>query len=487
MKRLFSAERKALYLRALMLAVPMMIQNGITNAVGLVDSIMVGSQGTESTAAVSMSGQLIFVFNLAIFGALSGPGIFGAQYFGNSDIEGVRKTFRIKIWAAVVCVIAGICAFLFFGDFFIGLYLKGESQDIDPALALNLARSYLNIMLIGFGPFALTQVYSSTLRENNESTMPMIAGICGVVADIFLNWVLIFGRFGLPAMGVKGAAIATVISRCIEFAVIVVWSHLKRKRFVFLQGIYKTLLVESKVTIPVLKKSVPILINEFLWSAGIITTNQLLSQRSFAVVPALGISASLCNLLNVVFVAMGSAVGIVIGQMLGAGETKGIRRKASSLMWFTAFLAIGLSAVLITVAPFFPKFYDVVDDVKYMATAFITMTAFFFPLQGFLNAQYFTIRSGGKTFITFLADSGFTWAISVFSVFMLIRFTNLNVYQVYAIYLALDLLKVVFGAIMIRTGIWITNLVKDVGKDISENHQEVDATEDADANAWIKG
>lgn len=487
MKRILSTERKALYLRALTLAVPMMIQNGITNAVGLVDSIMIGSQGTESTSAVSMCGQLIFVFNLAIFGALSGPGIFGAQYFGNNDIEGVRKTFRIKIWVVIASVIAGICAFWFFGDFFVGLYLKGEAEGIDPVLALNKSRDYLRIMLIGFLPFALTQVYSSTLRENNESKIPMIAGICGVVADILFNWILIFGKFGFPAMDVKGAAIATVISRFIEFTVIVIWSHLKRKRFVFLQGIYRTLLVEGKIAVPIIKKSIPILINEFLWSAGIIKTNQLLSERSLFVVPSLGISAAISNLLNVVFVAMGSAVGIIIGQMLGAGETKGIRKKANSLMWFTAFLSVGLSGTLIAIAPFFPKRYDVLPEVQYMATAFITLTAFFFPLQGFLNAQYFTIRSGGKTFITFLADSGFTWAINVLTVFLLIKFTNLNVYQIYAVSLSLDILKVVFGAVMIRTGIWITNLVKEEGKEVSVLNPHVDEADDADSKAWIKG
>ena len=487
MKKLYSAERKALYLQALTLAVPMMIQNGITNAVGLVDSIMVGTQGTESTAAVSMCGQIIFVFNLAIFGALSGPGIFGAQYFGNHDIEGVRKTFRIKIWAVIVCVIIGILAFWFFGDFFIGLYLKGEASNVNPVLALSKARGYLRIMLIGFLPFSLTQVYSSTLRENNESRMPMIAGFSGVISDVFLNWVLIFGHFGLPALGVNGAAIATVIARFVEFFVIVIWSHLRKNRFEFVKGIYKTLLVESKVTIPVIKKTIPIMINEFLWSAGIITINQLLSRRSMSVVPAVGISTALSNLLNVVFVSMGSAVGIIIGQMLGGGETKGIRKKANSLMWFTAFLSVGLSGLLIAAAPFFPRLYTVAPEVRYMATAFITLTALFFPLQGFLNAQYFTIRSGGKTLITFIADSVFTWAICVLTVYLLVRFTKLNVYQIYAVSLSLDILKVIFGAVLIRKGIWITNIVKDVGNEISEDSSDVDSVEDSDANAWIKG
>jgi Na+-driven multidrug efflux pump len=259
---------------------------------------------------------------------------------------------------------------------------------------------------------------------------------------------------------VEGAALATVISRFVELAVLVIWSHLRRKKFEFLQGIYRTILVDIKMFIPVMKKSIPIMVNEFLWSAGIISINQLLSRRSLAVVPAIGIAVALTNLLNVVFVSMGSAVGIIIGQMLGAGEMKDIKDKALTLMFFTAYLSFGLSALLLLVAPHFPQFYNTDDQVKNMATVFILLTATFFPLQGFLNAQYFTIRSGGKTFITFLADSGFTWLVIVLTVYLIIQYTKLDLFMVYTISLSLDILKVACGAWLIHKGIWITNLVK---------------------------
>lgn len=457
-KGFFNKEDRALYNRALALAIPMIIQNGITNAVGLVDNLMVGSLGTESMSGVSIGGQLIFVLNLAIFGALSGPGIFCAQYYGNHDIEGVRKTFRIKIWATIFIVLLGAAIFWFDDKYLIRLYLRGSADDIDPVLTLQKAEEYLHIMIIGFLPFGLTQVYSSTLRENNESAMPMVAGLFGVAADVVFNYLLIFGKFGFPALGVKGAAIATVISRFVEFAVIVVWSHARRKKFEFLQGIYRTLLVEKSITIPIIKKTIPIMLNEFLWSAGIITVNLLLSVRSLSVVPALGISTALSNLMNVVFVAMGSAVGIIVGQMLGAGEIKDVKKKAISLMWFTAFLSLGLSAVLMLAAPYYPNAYKTGEDVKTMATVFIMLIAIFFPLQAFLNAQYFTIRAGGKTFITFLLDSGMTWTVVVLTIVILIHFTSLHVYLIYAISLAMDLIKIGIGAVMIRKGIWINTL-----------------------------
>lgn len=453
-------DRKGLYMRALLLALPMMIQNGITNAVGLVDNMMVGKLGTESMTGVSICGQLVFVFNLAIFGAISGPGIFGAQFVGNKDVEGVRKTFRIKLWAVIFCVALGLAIFLFNDKFLIGLYMKGEAANLDPVLTMERARAYLRIMLIGFLPFGLTQVYASSLRENSESMMPMLAGVISVVTDVVLNYLLIFGKFGFPALGVEGAAIATVIARFVELFVLVSWAQGKRHRFPFLQGVYRTLLVEKAVLIPVIKKSIPIFFNEFFWAAGIAALSTLYATRGLEVVPAIGIANALTNLLNVVFVAMGSAVGIVTGQMLGAGETKDIKKKALSLMWFTAALSFGLTLVLTFVAPYFPRPYETTDLVKNMATVFILITAIFFPIWGFLNAQYFIIRSGGKTLVTFIMDSVFTWTVCVLTVFMITHFTNLPIFVVYTISLSLDILKVIFGLVLILKGVWITSLAR---------------------------
>ena len=217
------------------LAIPIMIQNGIANAVGLVDNLMVGSQGTEAIVAVSIAGQLMFVFWLALFGALSGPGIFGAQYYGNGDLDGVRDVFRIKMWMGIFVGLIGILIFFNFDTFLLGLYMKGQTEDgIDPVLTMNLAKEYLRIMLLGIPFIVLTQVYATSLRETDESFKPMISGIVSVLADVLFNYLLIFGNFGFPALGVAGAAYATVIARVAEFAVLIIWSHLRRKKHPFL-------------------------------------------------------------------------------------------------------------------------------------------------------------------------------------------------------------------------------------------------------------
>ena len=449
---------KELFIRAMVLALPMIIQNGITNAVGLVDNMMVGSLGSESTTGVAIAGQLFFVFYLAIFGALSGPGIFGAQFFGNNDTEGVRKIFRLKIWAAVLVSLLGIVIFYFADELLIGLYMQGSAEKLDPVLTLEKAKIYIRIMLVGLIPSSLTQVYASSLRETNESMLPMVAGLISVVADIVLNYLLIFGKAGFPALGVAGAAIATVAARLLEFGVLVAASHIRRSRYPFLQGIYRTLLVPKDLLIAVSKKGFPILINELLWASGIAALSQCYSFRGLDVVTAMGISNALCNVMNVVFVALGSAVGIIVGQMLGAGELKLAKKSAWLLMWFSAGICIVITILQIAVSGVFPLAYKTDDGIRLMATRFLQITALFFPVQAFLNTQYFTIRSGGKTFVTFIMDSGFTWVIVVSTVFALTHFTNINVYGIFIISQALDLLKIAFGGVLIHKGVWLNTL-----------------------------
>ena len=202
---------RAFYRRALMVAIPIIIQNGITNFVSLLDNVMVGQVGTVPMSGVAIVNNLIFVFNMCIFGATSGAGIFTAQFHGSQDHEGVRSTFRYKILISLLLSALGCTLFHFWGKDLAMLYLKGEKDPalVDATLAHGL--SYLRIMLLGLLPFALSYSYSSTLRETGKGTVPMVASITAVLVNLGLNYVLIFGHFGAPALGIRGAAIATVV------------------------------------------------------------------------------------------------------------------------------------------------------------------------------------------------------------------------------------------------------------------------------------
>ena len=453
-------EEKLIYKKTLKIAVPMMIQNGITNAVGLVDNVMVGNLGTNAVTAVSIIGQLFFVFSLAIFGGLSGPGIYAAQYFGQKNIEGFRQTFRMKHWICGLCLIVGFCAFIFAAEPLIGLYMRGEGGEVDPVETMRLAKEYLGVMLIGMAPFVITQIYASSLRETGDTFMPMMAGVASVAVDVVFNYLLIFGNFGFPQLGVKGAAIATVIARFVEMAIVLSVAFAKRKKYVFLQGAYKTLLVPREVSSKIIKKGLPIFFNEFLWSAGIAAITQTYSTLGLDIVAGLNISNTLCNLLNVVFVAMGNAVGIVIGQMLGASEYEKAQKSSLKLAAFTGVMCVVLTAVLVGVSGIFPNLYNTSDEIKHLGQWFIVITALYFPVQGYLNALYFTLRSGGKTLITFLFDSVFSWVVTIPLTLLLCTFSGLPVIGIYAIVQAADIIKVIIGFILVKRGLWISNIVE---------------------------
>lgn len=454
-------KNKQLYRQALVLAVPMMIQNGITNMVSLIDNVMVGSRGTEAITAVSIAGQLIFVFNLAVFGGLSGPGIFGAQYFGQKNIEGFRNTVRIKQWIGAVCLLLGLTVFIFGQDMLINLYLRGDSGSVNPELTISLAKQYLSVMLWGLPPFVVTQIYATSLRETGESITPMISGVVSVVVDIVFNYLLIYGKLGLPELGVKGAAIATVASRVIEMLIVIAFTFFaRREKHEFLSGVWKTIFVPRELAFRFIKKSAPMFLNEFMWAGSLAALTQRYSVRGLEIVAGLNISNALCNMLNVVFVALGSAIGILIGHTLGAAKYDKAKSDSLTLMRFTSVLCFMLTVVLVAASGIFPNFYHTSEQVRGYAQRFIIITALFFPVQGALNAIYFTLRSGGKTMITFLFDGAYSWAVAIPAATVLCKFTTMSIFIVYTVVQALDIIKIIVGYILIKKGMWINNLAE---------------------------
>lgn len=451
---------KAFYQMVLLVAVPIIIQNGITNFVGLLDNIMVGRVGTEQMSGVAIVNQLMMVFNISIFGAISGAGIFGAQFFGCKDYKGVRNTFRFKIYACMALLLIGILIFAFWGDELILLYLHGEEQNAAALLAaLGYAKDYLWVMLLGLLPFGVEQIYSSTLRECGETVVPMVAGIAAVLINLVLNTILIFGLLGAPALGVVGAAVATVISRYIQAVIVVAWTHRNVEKLPFIEGAYQTLKIPGHLVGNILKKGLPLMFNEILWSMGMAMLMQCYSVRGLDAVAALNISSTITNLFNVVFIAMGSALSIVVGQLLGAGKLEEATEADIRLITLTVFSCLVMGSLLVVCAPLFPMLYNTSQEVKDLATAFMRVAAVCMPLHGFMHATYFTLRSGGKTVITFLFDSAFVWGMNIPVAFCLSRFTNLSVVPLYLICQLVDLIKCVVGLILVKKGIWLNNLV----------------------------
>ena len=450
---------KAFYRMVLAVAVPIMIQNGITNFVGLLDNIMVGQVGTEQMSGVAIVNQLMMVYYLCVFGGLAGAGIFTAQYFGQKDQEGIRQTFRYKFWMALILTAGALLLFLTVGGSLIQMYLSGSSDGGDLKAALGYGKSYLKVMLFGLPAFMMVQIYVSTLRECGETVVPMKAGIAAVFVNLCLNYILIYGKFGLPALGVVGAATATVVSRYVEAAIVILWTHAHKERNPYIEGVYRTLKVPGHLAVKYFVKGAPLLINETMWSAGMAMLIQCYSVRGLNVIAGLNIANTINNVFNVVFIAMGDAVAIIIGQLLGAGKMKEARDTDNKIIAFSVFTCIGVAVLMVFIAPLFPRIYNTTEDVKALAVQFIVAQAIFMPQAAFMHAAYFTLRSGGKTIVTFLFDSVFVWLVSIPLVYVLTRYTGVPIVPVYLACQLTEGLKCAIGFVLVKKGVWVQKVV----------------------------
>ena len=451
------------YKRVLLVAVPIMIQNGITNFVSMLDNIMVGQIGTEPMSGVAIVNQFMFVFFICLIGANAGAGIMGAQYFGSGNNDGVRNAFRFKILSCFAITVVCMLVLVLFGDNLISAFLHEGEGGGNLAETLKYGEEYMKVMYIGMIPFVLTQVYSSTLRETGQTVVPMAAGIAAVCVNLFFNYVLIFGKFGAPALGVVGAAAATSLSRFVELALVALWTHRNHEKNPFIVRAYSSFRIPKTVAAHIFRVGVPLLINEVLWALGVALLTQCYSVRGLDVVAAVNISNTLSNVFNVVFISMGNATGIIIGQVLGSGDLKRARDEDTKLISFSVFCCIITGLVMFSLASLFPQIYNTSESVQALAASFIRIVGLCMPVFGFVNAAYFTLRSGGKTLITFLFDSGFMWVFAIPIVFCLSRFTMMPIVPLYLISQLTDLVKCIIGFVLVKRGSWLHNLAVDTG------------------------
>ncbi len=452
---------RAFYKTLITVALPIMLQNGITELVSLLDNVMIGHTGTEEYNAVVIVNQLVFVYMVCVFGALAGAGIFSAQFYGNRDDEGVRNAFRFKLYAAGAVVLVGALVFGFGGEQLISLYLHDANDGADLALVTQYGLEYLHIIMICMIPHALSMVYASTLRETGKTVPPMIAGSVALLVNLAGNYLLIFGNLGFPEMGVRGAALATAFARFVEFGILLVYTHANKKKNPFAKGLYRTLLVPGALIGQITVKGLPLLFNEVLWSSGMAVLAQCYSVRGSAAVGAYGITSTMSNMFGIAMMALGNAVAIIVGQKLGSGDIEGAKLADSRLIFTSTAACAVIGGTMALTAPLFPQmFSEVSEQSRVLAVDMIRIAGLMLPCNAFAHSTYFTLRSGGRSLFVFAFDSGFMWLICVPVAFILGHLTSIPLVPMYAIVLSLELIKCVLGFFFVKSGFWAKNLIK---------------------------
>ena len=394
---------KKFYRMVLIVCIPIVIQNGFTNLASLLDNIMIGQLGTLSMSGVSISNQLFQVFNVSVFGAMSGAGIFLAQFYGRGNKDGVHNCFRIKMIIGILISILSICIFKLFGSSLISLYLNDNPED--SLKTLNYGMQYMNVMLIGLIPFAITQVYSSSLRETGNTVLPMKASVIAVIVNFCINYILIFGNFGFPRLGVIGAAIGTVVSRVVEMSINITAGYKNE----YLRDAMHLNKISSDIFMNVVKRGIPLLCNEILWSISIALISQCYSTRGLAAVAAINITTTVTNFFMIICYAMGNSISIIVGQRLGAGEIEYAKDCDLKMVFMNFLMCLCIGVTLFGCSPFIPQIYNTSVEVKNLASSLLRISACMLPIISLYYSSYFTMRAGGKTLLTFFFDSGYTF------------------------------------------------------------------------------
>lgn len=454
---------KGFYKRVYAIMLPLMVQTMVTNFVNMLDNLMVGQLGTEAMNAVSIGSQLFTLYSFLIFGANAGAGLFSAQFVGAGDNEGVRYTFRFKVFISMGLSLVAASLFFFCGKPLAQIYLQGDGDPLVAQRTLEEATTYLAIMAVGLLPYAGSCAYSSILRETGKPLVPMVASVSAVITNLVGNYVLIYGHFGAPALGAAGAAIATAGSRFVELGIMVFWTHLNLHKNEFARGAYRSFYIPKQLLVQITSKSMPLLCNEVLFSSATAVINQGYTTCSLDVLAAMTITTTVQGLALVAYAGIGSATGIILGQEIGAGKEKAeIMATNVKLHAMAMALAAAAGAVLAACSGVFPLLYNTTDEIRSLATKLIIVEAVSMPFGAFGMAAYFCIRSGGKVFRTVLYDGGSKWIFGAALVFVLSRFTSITIVPLYIIgQLVYNLCRDVVAVLMMRKGDWIQNLVKN--------------------------
>jgi putative MATE family efflux protein len=443
---------KKFYQRLIAITVPIILQQLITSSVQLVDNIMVGQLAEIQSNAVFVVNQIYFVLMLITFGVMSGAGIYSAQYYGAKDFDKLKQTFRFKLNAGIVVGLLSFLVFTFLQRFLI-------SNFTDESVTIGLGMSYMNTIRWAIIPFILSIAISSTFREIGIVKPLLYISIVAIFTNTVLNYILIFGHLGFDAMGTDGAAIATLIARCVEFLLMV--GFLMKRGIVFKTKLIDLFKINKKVLIAIVAVGAPLTLNEFLWSMGQTMFVKAYSERGTNALGAMYITNSVSQLVFVTFGAWATGIAVMVGNTLGENRLDIAKDNAKKLI-FTAFaFSIFTGVILFGLSYFIVDIFQFEDITKSWASFNIRVNALFIPLYSLNVAIYFTLRSGGDMRSTVMMDSGFMWVVSVPVALSLAYFTTLPITLMFLLVQSLEIPKSIFGLYRYKKEYWLKNLAKN--------------------------
>ena len=416
---------------------------------------MIGRLGESSIAAVGLVNQYFFIFTLVLSGINAGAGIFMAQFWGRRDSTNIKKVLGLSLILGTVTSVVFTAIALISPESIMRIFTK-DSEVI--ALGVN----YLKVIAVTFMITNITQAYSTGLRCTGLAKPPMFASLIGVLTNALLNWILIFGEFGFPAMGVVGAAIATAIARVVEVSVVLVYAY-GGKTIVAakMKDLFNMDLSFTKIYF---KTSYSVILNEIVWSLGITTYSVIYAKIGISEVASMQIATTINNLFMVMGIGLAIAASIMVGNKIGAGEEKEAVDSAVKIGILAPIVGTVMGAALYIAAPFVVKAFNIQQVTISSTIEVLKIMALIAPLRFFNVAMIVGVfRGGGDTTYSMLVQLGTVWCVSIPLGFIAAVYLKLTLPQVFFVICLEEVVKVVFEANRLRSGKWIKNVVANIG------------------------
>ncbi len=445
---------KEFFSTILTLVIPIALQNLIGSSLNMVDNMMIGRLGENSIAAVGLVNQYFFIFILCLAGINAGAGIFMSQFWGKDDSLNIRRMLKLDI---ILSIIASIIFFI------PALIFPKEIMKIftDNIEVINLGVKYIKIVSITFVLTSITQAFSTTLRCIGIAKQPMYGSLIGILTNAFLNWVLIFGHFGFPAMGVAGAALATSIARVVEMIFIVVSAY--RSSDIFSNKDKEVLDLNFDFIKMYFKTSYSVILNELIWSIGMSAYSVIYARIGISEVASMQIASTINSMFMVLSMGMANAAAIIIGNKIGAGEEESAVDYSTKLSILAPIVGLIMGIALWFAAPVVVGLFKINQDTFNMTVGVLRIMAFFSPLRFFNVLMIVGIfRGGGDTTYSMLVQLGTVWLFAIPAGFIAAVYFKMPLEQVFFIITLEEVVRVFFEINRLKSKKWLRNVMEEI-------------------------
>lgn len=445
-------EDKKFLKKTIAIGIPIAVQALLNTTLNLVDTMMIGSLGESTIAAVGLANKVFFVFTLLLFGIVSGSSILTAQYWGKRDVKNIRRVLGISLIIGLSGAVIFMLAGLFIPKVVMSIFTPSEGT-------ISIGASYLAIVALSYPLTAITNCYISLLRATNQVKAPVFISIVSILVNVVLNYTLIYGNFGAPKLGVQGAAIATVIARLVEclsiLAVVYISKGPAAAKIKELVAFDKEFIKKYLITVS------PVIANEFMWGLGVTMYSLVYGRMGDEAVAAITITQNVEQICVVIFQGLSSATAVILGNELGANKIKDAERHSKSFFVLQFMLTIVMGMVCLLIRTPLINLFSVPDNIAADITKCLTVFVCYLPFRMFnLINIVGVLRSGGDTKASLLLDITGVWCVGIPFAFLGGIVLGLPIYYVYAMITIEEVYKFILGLRRYKQKKWLRNIIE---------------------------